>query len=129
MSLGARYPRHWSPVRRAAGITSLRLTYLFEDLILPVIRSFKCQDTERLANDEGTGAFPLGVQKVGRRKLALLDSAMSLNDLRNPPGNRLEKLTNDRGSQHSIRINDQFRLCFRWIDGDAHDVEITDYHD
>ena len=94
-----------------------------------MIRSFRCSDTERLANDERTGAFSTSLQKAGRRKLALLDTATSLNDLRSPPGNRLEKLTGDRDGQHSIRINDRFRLCFRWIDGYAYDVEITDYHD
>ncbi len=94
-----------------------------------MIKSFKSPVTARLANDERIEAFPIGVQKVGRRKLALLDAATSLNDLRSPPGNRLEKLTGDRNGQHSIRINDQFRLCFRWIEGDAYDVEITDYHD
>lgn len=94
-----------------------------------MIKSFRCPATERLANDERTSAFSTGVQRAGRRKLALLDTATSLNDLRSPPGNRLEKLTGDRDGQYSIRINDQFRLCFRWIEGDAYDVEITDYHD
>ncbi|HEX9877998.1 MAG TPA: type II toxin-antitoxin system RelE/ParE family toxin [Gammaproteobacteria bacterium] len=94
-----------------------------------MIKTFKCQDTERLANDERTGAFSAGVVKAGRRKLALLDTATSLDDLRSPPGNRLEKLKGERDGQHSIRINDQFRLCFRWADGDAHDAEIVDYHD
>jgi len=94
-----------------------------------VIKKFKCQDTERLANDERTGSFSTAVEKTGRRKLAVLDTAMSLDDLRSPPGNRLEKLKGDRGGQHSIRINEQFRLCFRWADGDAYDVEIVDYHD
>lgn len=94
-----------------------------------VIKTFKCQDTERLARDERTGAFSAGVEKAGRRKLAILDTATSLDDLRSPPGNRLERLKGERGGQHSIRVNDQFRLCFRWADGDAYDVEITDYHD
>jgi len=107
----------------------LCLTYLLKHQILHVIRSFKCPDTERLANDERTAAFSLGVQRAGRRKLALLDSATSLSDLRSPPGNRLEWLSGDRDGQHSVRVNDQFRLCFRWVDGDAYDVEITDYHD
>jgi proteic killer suppression protein len=62
------------------------------------------------------------------RKLAILDASESLNDLRSPPGNRLEQLSGDRAGQHSIRINDQWRVCFRWEDGDAEDVEITDYH-
>lgn len=93
-----------------------------------MIKSFKSRETERLANDERSGAFPAGVQKGARRKLAVLDTATSLNDLRSPPGNRLERLTGDRDGQHSIRINDQFRLCFRWVDGDAYEVEIADYH-
>jgi len=94
-----------------------------------VIKTFKCADTERLANDERTGAFSAGVVKAGRRKLALLDTATDLNDLRSPPGNRLEKLKGNRDGQHSIRINDQFRICFRWVDGGAYDAEIVDYHD
>ncbi len=94
-----------------------------------MIKSFKCRDTERIANDERSGAFPTGALKGARRKLALLDSATNLKDLRSPPGNWLEKLSGNRAGQHSIRINDQFRLCFRWVDGDAHDVEITDYHE
>ena len=62
------------------------------------------------------------------RKLRILDAAMSLNDLRVPPGNRLERLRGERAGQYSIRINDQWRICFRWDEGDAHDVEIVDYH-
>jgi proteic killer suppression protein len=93
-----------------------------------LIKTFKCRDTERVANDERSRAFPSGVQKVGRRKIALLDSAASLEDLRSPPGNRLEKLKGERNGQHSIRINEQFRLCFRWSSGDAYDVEIVNYH-
>ncbi len=62
------------------------------------------------------------------RKLRMLDAAMSLSDLRVPPGNRLERLRGDRAGQHSIRINDQWRICFRWHEGDAYDVEIVDYH-
>ncbi len=65
---------------------------------------------------------------VTRRKLAMLDAAAKLDDLRVPPGNRLEKLAGDRKGQYSIRINDQYRVCFSWRDGDVHDVEITDYH-
>ena len=65
---------------------------------------------------------------MSKRKLALLDAAMVLEDLRVPPGNRLEKLRGERIGQHSIRINDQYRICFVWRDHDAHEVEITDYH-
>lgn len=68
------------------------------------------------------------VQRMSQRKLAVLDAAESLQDLRVPPGNRLEKLSGDREGQHSIRINNQWRICFRWRDGDADDVEIVDYH-
>ena len=72
--------------------------------------------------------IPPEVRRVALRKLMLLDAAESLDDLRAPPGNRLEKLTRDRAGQHSIRINDQWRVCFRWKEGDAEDVEIVDYH-
>jgi len=68
------------------------------------------------------------VQRLAQRKLAILDAAESLLDLRVPPGNRLERLSADRAGQHSIRVNDQWRICFRWRDGDALDVEIVDYH-
>ncbi len=69
-----------------------------------------------------------GIQRLALRKLLVLDAAGSLNDLRIPPSNRLEKLAGDREGQHSIRINDQWRVCFRWKNGNAHSVEIVDYH-
>jgi len=68
------------------------------------------------------------IQRAGLRKMVVLDAATSLEDLRTPPGNRLEKLSGQRSGQYSIRINDQWRLCFRWVAGDALDVEIADYH-
>jgi proteic killer suppression protein len=68
------------------------------------------------------------VQRVVYRKLVVIDAAESLNDLRIPPGNRLEKLKGNREGQHSIRVNEQWRICFRWKEGDAYDVEIADYH-
>jgi proteic killer suppression protein len=68
------------------------------------------------------------VQRVALRKLRMLDAAEKLDDLRVPPGNRLERLRGDRSGQHSIRINDQWRICFRWRSGDAYDIEIVDYH-
>lgn len=71
---------------------------------------------------------PNDIMKVANRKLMQIHNARSLDDLRAPPGNRLEALSGDRRSQHSIRINDQWRVCFRWRDGDVHDVEIVDYH-
>ena len=92
-----------------------------------MIRSFRCRDTQRLANDEDVRRFR-AFERVARRKLELLASASKLDDLRAPPGNRLEALRGDRAGQHSIRINDQWRICFRWASGDAWDVEIVDYH-
>jgi proteic killer suppression protein len=71
---------------------------------------------------------PANLRDITKKKLAILQSARSLEDLRVPPGNRLEALRRDRAGQHSIRINDQYRVCFVWRDGDAYDVEITDYH-
>ncbi len=97
--------------------------------MLPLmIRSFRDRDAERIFRRERTRRLAPDVQRMAQRKLAVLDAAESLQDLRVPPGNRLEKLSGDRDGQQSIRINDQWRLCFRWRDGDAHDVEITDYH-
>jgi proteic killer suppression protein len=92
-----------------------------------MIRSFRCRNTQRLANDVDVPRFR-AIQRMARRKLAVLSSAAKLDDLRSPPGNRLETLKGDRTGQHSIRINQQWRICFRWIDGEAHDVEIVDYH-
>ena len=93
-----------------------------------MMRSFRDRETEKVFRREGTRKLPLDVQRIAQRKLAILDAAESLQDLRVPPGNRLERLSGDREGQHSIRINDQWRLCFRWRDGDAHEVEIVDYH-
>jgi proteic killer suppression protein len=91
-----------------------------------VIRTFANRTTAEIWKTGRTrGAPPAGATK---RKLALIDAATGLADLRSPPGNRLEKLHGDRQGQHSIRINDQFRICFIWRDGDAYEVEITDYH-
>jgi toxin HigB-1 len=72
--------------------------------------------------------LPVNIQRIALRKLLLLDAAEKIEDLRIPPGNRLEKLFGNRIGQHSIRINDQWRICFRWSEGDAYDVEIVDYH-
>lgn len=93
-----------------------------------MIRSFRDTETERLFRRERRSKFVRQLQRAGLRKLLLLDAAESLDDLRVPPGNRLEKLVGDRAGQHSIRINDQYRLCFRWDGSDAYDVEIVDYH-
>lgn len=92
-----------------------------------MIRSFKDADTGVLFNDIAVPRFR-AIERVARRKLLYLNRARSLQDLAVPPGNRLEMLKGDRRGQHSIRINDQWRLCFRWLDNGAHDVEIVDYH-
>lgn len=93
-----------------------------------MIRSFACPETERLFNDEPSRRLPTQIQQVARRKLMLLQQARRLDDLRAPPGNRLEALKGDRAGQHCIRINDQWRLCFHWQGEDAFGVEIVDYH-
>jgi len=93
-----------------------------------MIRSFRDKAAEKVFNRERVPKFDLRIQRLAQRKLAILDAAEILDELRIPPGNRLEKLSGDRKGQHSIRINDQWRICFRWLDGDAYDVEITDYH-
>ena len=92
-----------------------------------MIKGFLCKETERVFQRRHSKRFP-SIQRAALRKLLMLDAAGSLNDLRVPPANRLEKLSGDRDGQHSIRINDQWRVCFRWRAGHAHDVEIVDYH-
>ncbi len=91
------------------------------------IKSFRCKDTQSLFQRDGVRRFA-NIATAARRKLELLDWAVHLDDLRVPPGNRLEALRGDRRGQHSLRINDQFRLCFRWTGTDAEEVEIVDYH-
>jgi len=97
-------------------------------MLIAMIRSFGGQQTENIFRRERVKGFSLEVQRAALRKLLILDAAESLDDLRVPPGNRLEKLKGDRKGQYSIRVNDQWRICFVWSDGDAYDVEITDYH-
>jgi toxin HigB-1 len=92
-----------------------------------MIHSFRCKDTEALANNVAVRRFG-AIERVARRKLEMLAAAVTIGDLRVPPGNRLEALKGNRQGQHSIRINDQWRICFRWADGAAEDVEIVDYH-
>jgi toxin HigB-1 len=91
-----------------------------------MIKSFQCKDTEALFNDVLVARFK-AIERPARRKLLYLHRARNLQDLMQPPGNRLEALKGDRQGQHSIRINDQWRICFKWIDGDAYEVEIVDY--
>jgi proteic killer suppression protein len=92
-----------------------------------MIRSFKCEYTEALSKGHRVKKF-VNIAKVARRKLRQLEIANQLNDLKVPPGNRLEALKGTRSGQYSIRINDQWRVCFHWNDGSADDVEIVDYH-
>ena len=93
-----------------------------------MIKSFRCKETEKLFLRHRSPRFPADVHRIALRKLLLLDAAENMEDLRKPPGNRLEKLGGNRQGQHSIRINDQWRICFRWSEGDAYEVEIMDYH-
>lgn len=92
-----------------------------------MIQSFKCRQTQALFAGDTAPRF-MNFRAVAERKLAMLHRAHRLDDLRIPPNNRLEKLAGDRVGQHSIRINDQWRLCFEWRDGHAWNVEIVDYH-
>jgi toxin HigB-1 len=94
-----------------------------------MIVSFQNKETEKIFNQEVFLDYPGDIQRTALRKLLLIDAATSINDLRSPPGNRLEKLSGDRAGQYSIRINDQWRTCFVWTDeNNAIDVEIVDYH-
>lgn len=93
-----------------------------------MIQSFADRDTERLFGREPVRRFPSEIHRAVLRKLVAVDAAEQLDDLRSPPGNRLEKLKGDRAGQYSNRVNDHWRLCFRWKDGNAHGVTIVDYH-
>ena len=93
-----------------------------------MIRSFKDRETEKLFQRERSRAVPVNLLRVALRKLVQLDAVESLADLKVPPGNRLERLRGDRKRQYSIRVNERWRVCFEWRQGDAHEVEIVDYH-
>lgn len=93
-----------------------------------MIKSFRDKETEQVFDRCFSRRFPVTLHRAAWRKLAMLDAAEQLSDLRVPPGNRLEKLSGNREGQHSVRINDQWRICFRWHEGHAYEVEITDYH-
>ena len=93
-----------------------------------MIRSFRDRETARLFERQPARRLPPDIQRVALRELRQLDAAVDLADLRVPPGNRLEKLVGNRAGQYSFRIDDQWRICFRWQAGDAHDVAIADYH-
>ena len=93
-----------------------------------MIKSFKDKETEKIYGREGSRKLPEDIQQVALRKLRMINNSKNMTDLRVPPANNLEKLKGDREGQLSIRINDQWRICFKWKDGDADEVEITDYH-
>jgi toxin HigB-1 len=93
-----------------------------------VIESFASKETEKIFLGQISKKLPLEIQRTARRKLIYLEEAEDLQDLRAPPGNRIEKLKGDRAGQYSIRINDQWRICFDWVDNKARNVEIVDYH-
>ena len=93
-----------------------------------MITSFACKETEKLFHRQASRKLPQAIQRIARRKLEMLDAAETLDDLRIPPSNHLEKLVGDRTGQHSIRINNQWRICFAWQGGNADYVEIVDYH-
>jgi len=93
-----------------------------------MIKSYNCKETEKIFNREFSRKLPTDIQKIAFRKLRMINRANILNDLRVPPGNRLELLHGDRKEQYSIRINNQWRICFKWIEHDAYNVEIVEYH-
>ena len=96
--------------------------------IRSMIKSFQGRETEKIWQGQRSGRLPQSIQQVARRKLRMLNDARCLDDLRVPPANRLERLKGDRAGQYSIRINEQWRICFLWKNGDALNVEIVDYH-
>jgi proteic killer suppression protein len=93
-----------------------------------VIKTFKDAETHKIYQRERSRKLPFDIQQVALRKLRMINNAISINDLRAPPANHLEKLSGNREGQYSIRINDQWRICFEWKNSDAFNVEITDYH-
>jgi toxin HigB-1 len=93
-----------------------------------MIKSFQCKETEKLFQRIVPRKFPKRICRIALRKLNIIDAAVKLNELKIPPGNRLEKLGGKRKGQHSIRVNDQWRICFTWKNEDSYNVEITDYH-
>jgi proteic killer suppression protein len=93
-----------------------------------MIKSFKCKETEKIANYRFSKKLPQSIQRTALKKLILIKRSKNLNDLRVPPSNYLEALSGNRQGQYGLRINDQWRICFVWKDGDAYDVEIVDYH-
>ena len=93
-----------------------------------MIQDFKCKETEKVFNRNFSRKLPQSIQRLAMRKLWIINAASNINDLRIPPSNHLEALSGIRNGQHSIRINQQWRICFKWVNGNAYEVEIVDYH-
>ena len=93
-----------------------------------MIQSFKDKEAQKIFERVGSKKLPQSIQRIALRKLVMIHAAVDINDLRVPPGNRLEPLKGDRKGFHSIRVNDQYRIVFRWVNGDAEDVEVVNYH-
>ena len=93
-----------------------------------MIKTFRCKETRKIFHRNFSKKLPQEIQSLAYRKLIMIDASIDIEDLKIPPANRLEKLTGDRDGQYSIRINKQYRICFRWENGNALDVEIVDYH-
>lgn len=93
-----------------------------------MIKSFNSKETEKIWNGEVSKKLPGDIQRIARRKLRMLNNSITMNDLKIPPANRLKALKDDRKGQYSIRINDQWRICFKWENGDCYNVEVVDYH-
>ena len=134
--LGAcgRVPEGWgdeSPTTNPAmnrPLRTLSVAHPIRPEQLRMIKSFRDRETEKVFQGRFSRRLPPNLQRVAQRKLAVLDAAERLEDLRVPPGNRLEKLSGDRAGQYSIRISGRWRVCFEWVEGDAYEVEIVDYH-
>lgn len=93
-----------------------------------MIKSFKCKETEKIFNGEYSKKFPTNIQERAMRKLVMISASQTISDLRIPPSNRLESLAGNRNGQWSIRVNEQYRICFEWQENEASNVEIVDYH-
>lgn len=93
-----------------------------------MIKTFNCKETEKIFNRNFSKKFPQNIQRVALRKIRMINRAEILNDLKVPPANRLEPLRGKRNGQYSMRINDQWRICFKWKEGEVYNVEIVDYH-
>ena len=103
--------------------------YMYSRYIMYMIKTFKCKETEQIYNQHFSKKLPSAIQKIALRKLIMMDNAASIQDLKVPPSNHLEKLSGNRAGQYSIRINDQYIICFTMDNNDMHNIEIVDYHE